>query len=44
MLAALNQARTHLFGDQKEEGKSSPNRADRRGKAQAADEPGKQDA
>jgi len=45
MLAALNQARTHLFGDQKEERQEQPEpQQTAEEKPKAADEPGKQDA
>jgi len=45
MLASLNQARTHLFGDKKEEQEEKPEAQQTvEEKPKAADEPGKQDA
>ena len=47
MLAALNQARTHLFSNQKEEEKPAEEQqptVEAEEKPKAADEPGKQDA
>ena len=45
MLASLNQARTHLFGDKKEEREEKPEAQQTvEEKPKAADEPGKQDA